>query len=162
MKHVEIQVRRYDHPDAAKLTAQVQQEYVVRYGGEDETPVDPGHFDPPLGLFLVGYVRDVPLAMGGWRAQDFSDEGFSDGDAEIKRMYVAPDARGNGHARAILAALETSAHAAGRTRMVLESGLRQPEALALYRSAGYTDTAKFGHYRNEPLSVCLAKRLPAR
>lgn len=159
MNGVEIEARRYDHPDAVELTAQVQQEYVVRYGGEDETPVDPGEFAPPGGLFLVGYADGVPVASGGWRARESDDEGFADGDAEIKRMYVSPDARGRGHARRILAALEDGAREAGRTRMVLESGLKQPEALGLYRSCGYSDVTKFGVYRFEELSVCLGKSL---
>jgi GNAT superfamily N-acetyltransferase len=156
---VQIEVRRYSHPDAVELTARVQQEYVVRYGDEDVTPVDPAEFDPPLGLFLVGYLDGRPVATGGWRAQDASPEGFRDGDAEIKRMYVSPDARGAGHARRILAELEDSARRAGRTRMVLESGYKQPEALALYRSSGYSDVAKFGVYRFHELSVCLGKPL---
>lgn len=162
MSGVEIEARRYDHPDAVKLTVQVQQEYVIRYGDEDATPVDPDQFDPPGGLFLVGYLAGTPVASGGWRARESSAEGFADGDAEIKRMYVSPDARGAGHARRILAALEDSAREAGRTRMVLETGLMQPEALGLYRSSGYGDVTKFGVYRFEELSVCLGKALSAR
>ena len=159
MSGVRIEPRPYDHPDAVKLTQQVQQEYVARYGGEDATPVDPREFDPPAGLFLVGYVDGSPVASGGWRAQDGNSEGFRDGDAELKRMYVSPDQRGKGYARRILAALEDSARRAGRTRMVLETGLAQPEALALYRSCGYTDVPKFGFYRCSPSSVCLGKDL---
>lgn len=120
-------------------------------------------FDPPGGLYLLAYdADDRPVATGGWRAQETNDEGYSDGDAEIKRMYVTVEARGLGLARRILAELEESARTAGRTRMVLETGTRQPEAIALYRSSGYTDCARFGHYRNDPLSVCLAKPLGRR
>ena len=147
----------YDHPDAARLIEEVQAEYVRRYGGKDSTPVDPADFAPPRGLFLVGYVDDVPVACGGWRAQDGDEPMFRDGDAEIKRMYVAPLARGLGLARALLAELENTAVLAGRRRMVLETGHAQPEALALYRSADYTDIVKFGVYRNSPGSVCLGK-----
>ncbi|MCQ4080073.1 GNAT family N-acetyltransferase [Streptomyces sp. RB6PN25] len=153
---------RYDHPDAVRLTEQVQQEYVERYGGPDETPMDAAHFDPPRGLFILAYSDDgEPVATGGWRAREGSAEGFRDGDAEIKRMYVVPRARGRGIARRILAALEESAAAAGRLRMVLETGQRQPEALALYTSCGYGPVTKFGVYRCEPLSVCLGRPLPA-
>ncbi|MBV9026862.1 MAG: GNAT family N-acetyltransferase [Streptomycetaceae bacterium] len=157
---MDIRRVRYDHPDAVRLTELVQQEYVERYGDPDMTPMDPDHFDPPQGIFLVAYSDDgEPLATGGWRARDASGEGFCDGDAEIKRMYVVPEARGHGIARRILAALEESAAAAGRRRMVLETGQRQPEALSLYTSCGYTPVPKFGLYRHEPLSVHLGRPL---
>ncbi|GAA4551903.1 hypothetical protein [Pseudonocardia xishanensis] len=62
-----LQVVPFDHPDAQTMIAAIQQEMVVRYGGPDETPVDPRQFDPPAGLFLVGYVdgRPVASAAGG-------------------------------------------------------------------------------------------------
>jgi GNAT superfamily N-acetyltransferase len=115
---------------------------------------------PPVGLYLIAYDgQDRPVATGGWRSQDASDEGYLDGDAEIKRMYVTPAARGLGLARRILTELETDARAAGRTRMVLETGTKQPEAVALYASSGYEPCAKFGYYRFHELSLCFAKPL---
>lgn len=152
---------RYDHPDAVLLTEQVQQEYVERYGGPDETAVDADHFDAPHGEFVVGYLDGAPVATGGWRGRDASCEGFEDGDAELKRMYVVPRARGLGLARRVLAELEAGAAAAGRTRMVLETGTMQPEAISLYTSCGYTPVTKFGHYKDSPLNVCLGKSLTA-
>lgn len=157
---VEIRLTPYDHADAMKLTEQVQQEYVERYGDPDATLMDPADFDRPRGAFFVGYLGGDPVATGGWRAQDASPEGFSDGDAEIKRMYVVAPARGRGFARRILAGLEEDAAAAGRSRMVLETGVLQPEAIALYLSCGYDHITKFGHYRDYPDSVCLGKTLP--
>lgn len=154
---VDIRAVAFDHPDAAKLIAEVQQEYVLRYGDQDVTPVDPLEFAPPDGLFLVGYRDDVPLACGGWRAHDGPEPEFRPGDAEMKRLYVVPEARGNGYARAVLGELERTAIAAGRTRMVLETGARQPEAIALYLAHGYTKIPNFGVYRCHPLSVCFGK-----
>jgi GNAT superfamily N-acetyltransferase len=154
---VQTRVVSYDHPDAAALITEVQQEYVRRYGEEDITPVDPAEFSAPRGLFLVGYLDGRPVACGGWRAHDADDPEFADGDAEIKRMYVAPSARGRGLARALLAELERTAAAAGRRRLVLETGLRQPEAIALYSSSGYAQVARFGAYRDYADSVCFAK-----
>ncbi|MFE1782391.1 GNAT family N-acetyltransferase [Streptomyces sp. NPDC059506] len=158
---MEIRPVRYDAPDAAALTALVQQEYVVRYGDPDITPMDPEEFVPPSGLFLVGYLDGEPVACGGWRAQDASPEGFEDGDAEIKRMFVVQGMRGRGFARRILAAIEESAELAGRARIVLETGTEQPEAISLYTSCGYVPVTKFGVYRDEPLSVCMGKALGA-
>ncbi|MEU9468135.1 GNAT family N-acetyltransferase [Streptomyces avermitilis] len=151
----------FDHPDAVRLNDEVQLEYAERYGDDgDATPLDPTMFAPPRGLYLIAYdERDRPVATGGWRSQDENGEGYADGDAELKRMYVIPAARGLGLARRILAALEDDARAAGRLRMVLETGDKQPEAISLYASSGYERCAKFGYYRFHELSQCFAKAL---
>lgn len=141
----------YDAPTAAELIEEVQQEYVVRYGGRDGTPVDPAEFAPPRGMFLICSMDGTGVACGGWR-----DRGTA---AEIKRMYVRPVARGAGVARAMLAELERTARAAGFQRMILETGSKQPEAVALYRSAGYTDVPAFGHYADSAGSIHLGKDL---
>ncbi|OIJ67587.1 GNAT family N-acetyltransferase [Streptomyces mangrovisoli] len=158
-----MNIRRvpFDHPDAVKLNDQVQAEYHVRYGdGGDSTPMAPSDFVPPYGAYLIAYDEsDHPVATGGWRSQNENGEGNTDGDAELKRMYVVEEARGLGIARRILAALEEDARAAGRLRMVLETGDKQPEAIALYTSSGYEPCAKFGYYRDYESSRCYAKAL---
>ncbi|MEU6642391.1 GNAT family N-acetyltransferase [Saccharomonospora sp. NPDC046836] len=156
---MQIHVVAFDHPDAVKLIDLVQQEYVTRYGDPDATPVAPAEFAPPNGIFCVGYLGDEPVACGGWRAHDGPEPQFLPGDAELKRMFVVESARGNGYAREMLAELERTALAAGRRRTVLETGTEQPEAIALYRSSGYTDIPGFGVYRCAPESVYLAKEL---
>ncbi|MDX3852722.1 GNAT family N-acetyltransferase [Streptomyces sp. AK02-01A] len=158
-----IHTASFDHPDAVQLNGRVQLEYAERYGDEgDVTPLDPVMFEPPHGLYLIVYDdQGIPVATGGWRGQEENDHGYEDGDAEIKRMYVIPEARGRGLSRLILAALEDDARAAGRTRMVLETGTKQPEAISLYTSSGYEPCAKFGHYRFHELSRCYAKPLTA-
>ncbi|GGX77721.1 GNAT family N-acetyltransferase [Streptomyces hiroshimensis] len=153
----------YDHPDAVKLQDRVQLEYAQRYGDGDLTPLGPAQFTPPRGLYLIAYEPGgTPVATGGWRAQEAGEEGYADGDAELKRMYVVPEARGRGLARRILAALEDSAREAGRIRMVLETGDKQPEAIALYESSGYAPVPqerKFGTYREYEGSRCFTKPL---
>lgn len=149
----------YGHPDATRLVDDVQAEYVIRYGGPDESPVDPMMFDPPHGTFLVGYVDDVAVTTGAWRRRSDLESLGLGAVAEIKRMYVAPAARGAGHARAVLAELERTAAGAGIEALVLETGLRQPEAIGLYTSAGYTPVPPFGLYRESPLNRCFGKRL---
>lgn len=144
-----------DHPDAVALIDEVQQVYVVIYGGYDRTPTSHTEFAPPDGVFLVGYAAGEPVACGGWRA--LPQTGAA--DAEVKRMYVTPRVRGLGYARAILAELERTAAAAGRTRMMLETGTKQPEAMTLYESAGYTPVPNFGFHSHSPTSRCLAKEL---
>ncbi|MFC9942403.1 GNAT family N-acetyltransferase [Streptomyces pratensis] len=156
-----IHPQSFDHPDAVKLNDLVQLEYAERYGDEgDITPLDATMFVPPRGLYLLAYdEQGRPLATGGWRSQEQNAEGYSDGDAEIKRMFVITEGRGRGLARRILAALEADARAAGRKRMVLETGDQQPEAVALYTSSGYALCEKFGHYRTYDSAIHMAKPL---
>ncbi|MEU3278137.1 GNAT family N-acetyltransferase [Streptomyces antibioticus] len=151
----------FDHPDAVKLNDEVQAEYHERYGdGGDATVLKPADFEPPRGVYLIAYdATDRPVATGGWRSQDANGEGNQDGDAELKRMFVIRDMRGRGLARRMLLALEEDARTAGRTRMVLETGTEQPEAIALYTSSGYEPCVKFGYYRAYDSSRCYAKPL---
>jgi GNAT superfamily N-acetyltransferase len=149
----------FTHPDATALVVEVQAEYTVRYGGPDETPIDPAVFDPPQGAFFVGYLDQTPVAMGGWRFRaDLSAFGRSP-VTEIKRMYVAPRARRRGLARLVLAHLETTACEAGAEVMVLETGIEQPEAIALYLASGYSPVEGFGHYKWSPKSRYYGKPL---
>lgn len=149
---LELHPARYDDEVAADLVEQVQEEYVLRYGGRDGAPVDPGEFSPPHGLFLVVVLDGTAVGCGGWRD-------LGDGRIEIKRMFTAPAVRGRGIARVLLAELERTAAAAGHSRVVLETGLAQPEAMELYASAGYDPIDGFGHYAGEPLSRAFAKDL---
>lgn len=142
----------YDDPVAAALIEAVQQVYVARYGGRDATPVEPAEFAPPRGLFLVGRLHGEPIACGGWRIVE-------PGLAELKRMYVASGFRGRGLSRILLAALEDSARRAGVHRLRLETGHRQPEAIRLYETSGYSRIDKFGVYRHDPGSTCFGKSL---
>ncbi len=156
---LEIHRVGYGHADALLLIEAVQEEYVVRYGGRDETPLDPLMFEPPEGSFFVGYLEGRPVATGAWRRSPVVALG-TDRTVEIKRMYVAPSARGLGLARRMLAHLEISAREHGAEAVVLETGLRQPEAIALYESSGYLPIPPFGYYRHGPLSRCYARRIP--
>jgi GNAT superfamily N-acetyltransferase len=149
---IELREEPYDGPVAQALIAAVQAEYVVRYGGPDDGPVDPAEFAPPDGVFLVGYVDAEPVATGAYRRH-------AEGEIEIKRMYVVPVARGNGLSRVMLKALEDRARASGVIRIVLETGDRQPEAVSLYESSGYARIAGFGHYACSPLSISFEKKL---
>ena len=135
------------------LIERVQQEYVTRYGGPDGAVVDPEEFLPPHGLFLVAEVDGVPAGCGAWRA-------YPPGGVEIKRVYVEPAFRRQGLAQAIVAELERSAAAAGHRNVVLNTGDRQPEALALYAALGYVPVPGYGVYACSPGAVFLGKDLP--
>jgi GNAT superfamily N-acetyltransferase len=151
---VRLRAVGYADPVAQHLVERVQQEYVVRYGGRDAASVDPAEFSPPLGLFLVAEVDGRPAGCGGWRS-------CGDGVAEVKRMYVEPASRRRGIAALVLAELERTAAAAGHRQLVLNSGDRQPEALALYDRAGWTPVPGYGVYADAPDAVFLGKALEA-
>jgi GNAT superfamily N-acetyltransferase len=143
----------YEDPVAAALRADLLVDLTRRYGGDgDATPIAPGEFDAPTGAFLVAWYDGLPAGCAGWRSR-------GDGDAELKRMWVALGARGRGVAKALLAAVEDSARAAGRARVVLETGTAQPEAIGLYEAAGYTPIPGFGHYADLPTSRSYARAL---
>ena len=159
-EQLELRLVRVDYgdADAVRLVADVQAEYVLRYGSQDDSPLDPTMFEPPVGSFYVGYLGDEPVVTGAWRRSEVRVFD-TDRTAEVKRMYVAPGARGRGLARQVLHHLEECAAAAGYEALVLETGIKQPEAIALYESSGYVRVPGFGYYRDSPLSRCFARRI---
>ena len=146
------------HPVAQALIEAVQAEYVARYGGQDESPIDPADFEDPLGRFYVGYLDGTPVATGAWRRSSVRALG-AEVTAEVKRMYVVPTAQRRGVARRMLAHLEATAAEAGIEALVLETGMKQPEAIALYTSAGYEPIPGFGYYCGSELSRCFGRRI---
>ena len=102
---------------------------------------DASPFRPPQGAFVVATQRGEPIGCGGLRFTD-------DGSAELKRMWVAPAARGLGVGRRLLGELEARAAAGGARTVRLETNQALTEAVAMYRSAGYREVAPFNdeHY----------------
>ncbi len=121
--------------------------------GANHFRLDPDEVTEGRGVFLVVYRAGMPVGCGAVRLLDVET-------AEVKRMYVRPIARGSGLGRRLLAALEVEARALGVRRLVLETGIRQTAALALYRTMGFQPIPLFGEYRLSPeTSVCLGKDL---
>jgi GNAT superfamily N-acetyltransferase len=114
--------------------------------------LDPDEVADGRGAFVVALLDGRPLGCGAVRRLD-------PGAAELKRMYVAPDARGQGIGRALLSELEHEARRFGARRLLLETGIRQEAALALYRKTGFAVIPAFGEYLDSPTSVCMAKDL---
>ena len=102
--------------------------------------------------FLAAFVAGEAVGCGAVKR-------MPGGYGEIKRMYVEPDARGRGAGRALVQALESDLLAHGIDVARLETGARQPEALALYEQCGYVRRPPFGDYPDDPLSVFFEKRL---
>lgn len=145
----------YDDAEAQRLVLRVQREYVQRYGGPDGAVVDPAEFRPPEGLFLVADVDGAPAGCGAWRMH-------APGVVEIKRVYVEPAWRRLGLAALIVDVLEETATAAGHRSAVLNTGVRQPEALGLYAALGYRPVPGYGLYAESPGAVFLGKDLAMR
>ena len=149
---LELVEAAYDSDLVQQLVAEVQEEYVQRYGGPDDTPLTPADFAPPAGVFLVALVGDEPVGCAGLRRHG-ADE------VELKRLYVRAGHRRRGHARTLLTAVEDRARAQGHRRLVLETGSEQPEAVALYGAAGYAEIPPYGHYADSESSIHLGKDL---
>lgn len=87
---------------------------------------------------------------------------FGDDTAEIKRMYVKNEYRGKGLSKLILKELEDTASKMNYRRIVLETGLKQPEAMNLYEKFGYTKIKPYGRHKDDPDSVCYEKLITVR
>jgi putative acetyltransferase len=123
--------------------------------GANHFGLDPDEVAPGRGAFLVVYLDGTPVGCGAVRRLD-------DETGELKRMYVAPAARGTGLGRRLVDALEAEARALGMRRLVLETGTRQHAALALYGATGFAPIPLYGEYLQSPdTSVCLGKELTA-
>jgi len=161
---VTIDAVDWDDADAATLRAAQQAELADRYGGYDPDPADDPDDDHPVDVvhadqvtaMLVLHVDGEPAACGALRDVSATQ---GPGVGEIKRMYVHPRWRGLGLSRRVLAELEARATAAGWHRLVLETGVRQPESLGLYLTAGYLPIEGFGVWAGSPMSRCFAKEL---
>jgi GNAT superfamily N-acetyltransferase len=158
----------FDDPVSRALIAELDADLDERYAHDDEE--DEGQPDyamlnvlgdsvrPPLGVFLVARLDDLPVGCGALRPAPTGEPGV----AEVKRMYVAPPARGRGVSRSLLVALEAWAADLGYRRVILETGIRQHEAMSLYESAGYSLIDNYGGYRHSLLSRCYGKDLGSR
>lgn len=110
------------------------------------------HLEAGRGTFLIARDNGRSVGCGAIRLLDTTT-------AEVKRMYVEPEQRGKGIGRAVLARLEAEARQLGAKRLVLETGVLSPEALALYRGAGFRQIDCWGEYATSPTSVCMEKIL---
>ena len=151
---VVLRVVPWDDPHAEELRAAQRADIVARYGGDFE----PGHRPTAadIAVFVVAYDGETPIGCGAFR--DLVDEQPT---VEVKRMYVRPEYRGRKIGQLILGDLETRARERGATRVRLETGTRQPEAVRLYEGAGYRLIPNFGDYVDAPASLCFERILEA-
>lgn len=150
-RQLDIRQVGWDDPEGDRLRTEQQAEISARYGVPDSEP-GPKPSGADITAFFVAYRGDSAVGCAGLRQLDSTE-------AEIKRMYVDPAARGTGVSVALLGALEDFGRAAGWTRLVLETGDRQPDAVRLYEREGYTRIPNFGYYADSAISLCFEKVL---
>ncbi|WIV61530.1 GNAT family N-acetyltransferase [Amycolatopsis nalaikhensis] len=142
----------WDDPDAVRLRDAQRTELDARYGTDNHEPGEVPTADT-VPVFLVARDADgTAIGCGGLRL-------LEPGSGEIKRMYVAPSSRGTGVATALLRALEDHARRLGLTRLLLETGTGQPDAIRFYQREGYEPIEAYGPYVGETISRCFARDL---
>jgi putative acetyltransferase len=137
--------------EAVALMQALDDDLRRRYPGIEIHGLRAGDVSDRRLVFLVARAGGQAVACGAVRE-------LAPGVGEVKRMFVTPAWRGKAVARRLLAALERKAREAGYQAMRIETGVGQPEAIALYESAGYTGIPPFGEYIGNPASVCFEKR----
>ena len=141
----------WDCPDGVRLRRAMHVELAARYEIPDQET------EPPtaetVSAFLI--ARDGDGEATGCGALRLLD----DGTAEVKRMYVTPQARGTGVATGILRALEDHARRDGISSLVLSTGVKQPDAIRFYEREGYQRIDGYGPYVGEPLARCFTRQL---
>lgn len=140
-----------DHPDFQKLVAALDADLATR-DGEEHAFFSQFNKMNTLKYAMVAYENEIPVGCGA--ARDFSADAM-----EIKRMYVPPEHRGKGIASKLLKELEQWIKELNYCRCVLETGKKQPEAIALYLKQGYQAIPPYGQYKNVENSVCFEKNL---
>jgi putative acetyltransferase len=139
------------HPAFRALVAELDKDLAIRDGNDHAFFAQFNKLDDIQHAVLV-MEGTIPVGCGAFKAFD--------GDAvEIKRMYVPPAHRKKGIASLVLRELERWALEVGHTRCVLETGEKQPEAIALYRKCGYRVIPNYGQYVGVESSVCFEKEL---
>jgi len=153
-KEIELRREQLSSQSATKLVSALNTELRGRYPDPRDCHFDLSEDDvaPGRGVFIVASERGVDIGCGAVRLLD-------DGRAELKRLFVAPAFRGQRIAPKLLDFLESEARFLGASRIVLATGIRSPEALALYRRAGYVPIDNFDPYEESVAIVCMGKDL---
>ena len=136
---IEVRRVRGDDEMARSFVAAMEAWVTENFGPatpDRTSTVTAGEMAPPSGCFVLVYEDGNAVAGGGLRR-------LEDGVGEIKRMFVHPAARGRGHGRRVLEALEAAAIELGYRRVRLDTAQSMTTALAMYRSAGYRDIADY-------------------
>ncbi len=147
---ISIAAEPADQPEVHTLLRQSDAYFASLYPAESNHLIDAAALAEPNVRFLVARRDGIAVGCGALVLG-------TDGEAELKRMFVAPEARGLKIGTLLLDALEAAGRAEGVRVIRLETGVRQPESLALYRRHAYTERGPFGSYEKDPLSTYFEK-----
>lgn len=149
-----ISAESFESADARRLVAALDAELGALYPPENRfgPRFTAHHAAEGRGAFLVARLDGEAVGCGAITL-------LGADSAEVKRMYAAPEARGRGIGRAVLERLEGVAKGLGISRLVLETGIHQHDAMALYERAGYRRVDCWGDYAASPTSVCYEKQV---
>jgi GNAT superfamily N-acetyltransferase len=148
---IELKRTTADDEDFLALVKMLDAELRIRDGDEHGFYAQ---FNKPVGLsgVVVAYLENVPVGCGAFKK-------YSDETAEIKRMFVTQNARGNRIGGSILSELESWAAEMNFSECILETGYKQPEAISLYKRSGYEVIPNYGQYAGVENSVCMKRAL---
>lgn len=149
-----VALESVDQPDVIELIHALDAYQTSLYPPESNHLLDIQSLKAPNVLFAVARENDTDHAALGCGAVVLLD-----GYGELKRMFVQPDQRGRGIAKAVMTHLEDQAARHGCRLMRLETGILQAEALGLYERAGYARCGRYGDYPVDPLSVFMEKAI---
>ncbi|PTX14389.1 acetyltransferase (GNAT) family protein [Pontibacter mucosus] len=148
-----LQIIRTDsnNPDFRLLVSLLDQDLAVRDGAEHAFYAQYNKL-VKIQQVVMAYQEGMAVGCGAIKP-------FETGVAEVKRMYVREELRGQGIARQVMQELERWAAELGYTSCILETGKKQPEAISLYQKCGYTLIPNYGQYKGVENSVCMQKQL---
>jgi putative acetyltransferase len=149
---VKVSIESPDAPGVTELLTLSDEFHAELYPPESCYLLDASELKAPGVTVVVARDDETAVGMGALVER-------GDGTAEIKRMFVRPEARNSGTASDILRSLEAIAHTNGVGRIELETGPKQPAALAFYAKHGYARIPNFGPYVGDEFSVCFSKAL---
>jgi putative acetyltransferase len=151
---ITVAAEPFESADARRLVAALDADLASRYSPDQMYGMNlkPEQLAPGLGTFVIARADGRAAGCGALRLLDETT-------AELKRMYVEPDLRGQGIAKEVLTSLEATARSLGAHRLVLETGIYQAEAIGLYRRLGFSPIDCFGEYAGAAASLCFEKRI---
>ena len=151
---ITIAAEPFESEDAQRLVSALDAHLASRYPPEQRfgPNLKPQQISAGLGTFVIARLDGRAVGCGALRKLD-------DVSAEVKRMYVDPEARGHGVAKKVLEHLEDVGRELGVGRLVLETGIYQAEAIGLYHAAGFEPVRCWGEYAEAVTSVCFEKKL---
>ena len=139
------------HPDFVGLVQHLDA-YLAKQDGDEHAFYNQFNKITAIKHVIVAHQNGIPVGCGAIKE-------YSEGTAEVKRMYTSPEVRGKGIATQILSELEKWAVELSFKKCILETGIRQPEAISLYKKCGYKIIPNYGQYLNIANSVCFEKEL---